>query len=427
MVTMKDEHVSKIVILAFIAAALLILGPLSGAGWTAGVFGILGAVATLMVFWNYPSSSPTIQTIPETSEDKNSFLDSSSFSSILDGLSDPMLVVDKGKIALANRAAKALLGKHIMGEDARIAIRHPAAAQLLSSSRSIVSPEKVDISGLGNKDQRWSMRIFPIEYNGTHPPVLVHLVDQSAQQAVERARVDFVANASHELRTPLATIIGYVETLMDPEAGADSAVRQRFLSIVDSEARRMQELVDDLMSLSRIEADRYRLPDSLVDMYALSSQVVQEMRVSLGERGKDIYCTIQDGLYQLQGDRAQLSQLLHNLIDNAAKYGRTGTAITLALTLPSDQYMQVEVSDVGDGISEEHLPRLTERFFRADAGRSRSIGGTGLGLAIVKHVVDRHRGRMNISSVVGQGTCVSITLPRHEPAAQEASALSVLS
>jgi two-component system phosphate regulon sensor histidine kinase PhoR len=226
-------------------------------------------------------------------------------------------------------------------------------------------------------------------------------------------RVDFVANASHELRTPLASILGYIETLGDEQAGADRTVRNRFLKIMFDEARRMQRLVQDLISLSRIEAEKYRLPDQPVDLAALIGEVRDELQDAQHVRTNEIALDIEPGIAPVVGDRAQLSQVLHNLIGNAMKYGRPGTPVKVALHEGGSGIIRLSVADEGDGISAEHIPRLTERFYRVDAGRSRAAGGTGLGLAIVKHVVERHRGRLDIASTVGKGTTVSILLPAH--------------
>ncbi|MBB6191844.1 two-component system phosphate regulon sensor histidine kinase PhoR [Sphingobium wenxiniae] len=333
------------------------------------------------------------------------------FADLLEGIADPLLLIGKGRILRANRAARLLLGAHIEGEDARIAIRHPAAAERLTDMAAMTEADMVELVGLGTREQRWQMRIAPFgaaEDMGR----LVHLVDHSGAHAAERMRVDFVANASHELRTPLAGILGFIETLADPELGKDTETRQRFLKIMDGEARRMQRLIDDLISLSRIEADKYRAPDSAVDLSGLVAEVAGVFRTSHGERGAEVEISIDAGLPPVRGDRAQLSQLLHNLIGNSAKYGRPGTPIRVTLTEGPSGMTRLIVADEGEGIAPDHLPRLTERFYRVDSGRSRAMGGTGLGLAIVKHIVERHRGRMDIASIVGEGTTISVLLPK---------------
>jgi len=180
---------------------------------------------------------------------------------------------------------------------------------------------------------------------------------------------------------------------------------------MDDEARRMQRLVEDLISLSRIEAEKFRLPDQAVDLAQLVEDTREELADAAGDRGQDLVATIAPNLAPVSGDRVRLSQMLHNLIGNAMKYGRAGTPVTIALKRDDAGMIRLSIRDEGDGIAAVHIPRLTERFYRADAGRSRSLGGTGLGLAIVKHIVERHRGRLDIVSQVGVGTTVSVILP----------------
>ncbi|WP_019515081.1 sensor histidine kinase [Sphingomonas sp. Mn802worker] len=324
---------------------------------------------------------------------------------VLEAILDPVVMVRSGRVIAANAPARALLGQHILGEDVRTAIRHPAASDYLTTSPADRGSTPIELVGLGAQERRWQMRATE-----TAPETqIVHLLDQTEQYAAERMRVDFVANASHELRTPLSSILGYVETLSD-EAGEDAAIRSRFLRIVFDEATRMERLVEDLMSLSRIEAEKFRLPSATVDLGVLAVEVHEALRHSRGARGEDVVLHLDPAAPAVAGDRVQLSQLLHNLIGNAMKYGRAGTPVTVTLTPGPRDAVLVRIEDEGDGIAPEHIPRLTERFYRVDAGRSRSLGGTGLGLAIVKHIVERHRGRLDIASSVGKGTRVTIAL-----------------
>ncbi|MEG3169862.1 ATP-binding protein [Sphingomonas sp. LB3N6] len=331
---------------------------------------------------------------------------SSMLDDVLDAIVAPVMLVQDGRVTLANRAARTLLGTHILGEDARVAIRHPAAAERLGTPGPIDGERPIELVGLGTRDQRWEMRLG----EASDGQRIVHLVDQTGNYAAERMRIDFVANASHELRTPLASILGFIETLRE-EAGEDAEVRARFLKVMDDEARRMQRLVEDLISLSRIEAEKFRLPDSAVDLAQLVADVCAEVADAAGDRGLDLVATLDPRLAPVSGDRAQLSQMLHNLIGNAMKYGRAGTPVSIDLKRDDLNMIRLSIRDEGDGIAAVHIPRLTERFYRADAGRSRSLGGTGLGLAIVKHIVERHRGRLDIASQVGVGTTVSVLLP----------------
>jgi two-component system phosphate regulon sensor histidine kinase PhoR len=334
---------------------------------------------------------------------------------LIEAVPDPLLVVHRGRVEQCNAAALALLGAHIKGEDVRLAVRHPAAIDLLKRTSLKTGTGRVDIAGLGAPEQLWELTVHPL----SEQRQLLLLADQSGRQAAEKMRVDFVANASHELRTPLAGILGFIETLRDPVAGSDEATRGRFLGIMDGEARRMQRLVDDLMSLSRIEAEKYHLPNQPVGIPALAEEVVQVFRQSQNKRAQDIVLAIDPDLPPLCGDRAQLSQLLHNLISNAMKYGTPGTEIGVAARLLPHDMVEVSVTDRGDGIAPEHLPRLTERFYRIDSSRSRAMGGTGLGLAIVKHIVQRHRGLLHLDSKLGQGTTVRAELPVFVEAARK--------
>lgn len=327
---------------------------------------------------------------------------------LLQALPHPCFIAHRGRIEYCNEAALALLGRHIIGQDVRLALRHPAAIDLLTGPKTLDAPARVEIVGLGTAEQSWELDIQPLRDDR----LLVFLFDQSGRQATERMRVDFVANASHELRTPLAGILGFVETLRDPVAGADAATRERFLTIMEGEARRMQRLVDDLMSLSRIEADKYRAPEQPVALLPLVEEVVAVFCQSQNKRAQDIVVNVSNTVPAIRADRAQMSQLLHNLVSNALKYGAPGTPVTLSARALDDDMIEVAVADQGDGITAEHLPRLTERFYRIDSSRSRAMGGTGLGLAIVKHIVQRHGGVLNFDSSVGVGTTVRVELPQ---------------
>jgi two-component system phosphate regulon sensor histidine kinase PhoR len=327
---------------------------------------------------------------------------------VIDAIVEPILIVTNGQVSHANDAARALLGGHIVGQDVRLAIRHPGAAERLMSPPSDVRQPSVNLVGLGAREQRWEMRIGDTA-DGRR---IVHLIDQTGSYAAERMRVDFVANASHELRTPLASILGYIETLGD-EAGDEKDLRDRFLKIMFDEARRMQRLVEDLISLSRIEAEKYRLPDRAVDLAELIAEVRGSILDAQGEGGPAILADVAEDVPPVSGDRAQLSQVLHNLVGNARKYGRKDAPVTIRLERHATGMVRFAVRDEGDGIPPEHIPRLTERFYRVDPGRSRAAGGTGLGLSIVKHIVERHRGRLDIESTLGQGTTVTVLIPAH--------------
>jgi two-component system phosphate regulon sensor histidine kinase PhoR len=261
--------------------------------------------------------------------------------------------------------------------------------------------------GLGGAERPWELSISELA-DGLQ---LIRLSDRSAARASERMRVDFVANASHELRTPLATIVGYAETLGEP-GEIDAATRARFGETIHTEARRMLRIVEDLMSLSRIEADRFVTPQDRVSLEEIARIAAENGRPLAEARGCRIDVELEPELPAITGDFSQLLQLIDNLIANAIRYGCGAKDCVVTIRAARvDGGALLSVCDTGDGIAPEHIPRLTERFYRIDAARSRDAGGTGLGLAIVKHIVERHRGSLEIKSALGQGTEVIVRLP----------------
>lgn len=317
---------------------------------------------------------------------------------LLEHLQTPAMMVSRGQVRFANSAAKALLGAHIVGQDVRIAIREPRAVAAILSEKG----GSARIKGLSTGGSEWEVDCKVAGPNER----IVSLYDLSERVSVAKAHADFVANASHELRTPLANVIGYCETLMNPKAGGDEALRGRFLGTIRHEAQRMQALISDLMSLSRIEALKHEAPHDSIDMVALAHEVAGEFR-----DGTQVSVRANCGAAVIAGDRGQLSQVLRNLIDNSRKYARADGPVEVLVEAASTGWVLVSVRDEGEGIKPEHLPRVTERFYRADTSRSRAAGGTGLGLSIVKHIVERHRGRFDIESRPGVGTTASLMLP----------------
>jgi two-component system, OmpR family, phosphate regulon sensor histidine kinase PhoR len=324
-------------------------------------------------------------------------------SAILDAIEEPALIIEHGTVKAANGAAQQLLGSQIAGRDLRFAIRHPLALDTILAGRHA----DIELVGIGAADRPWSLSVRPLERDS----VLVRLADSSALRSAERMRTDFVANASHELRTPLATIIGYAETLAE-EGPIDESMRSRFGATIDAEARRMLRIVEDLMSLSRIEADRYRAPDERVDLGEVARIAIEHASPLVERRNCRIEARIDPNIPLVPGDFGQLLQLTDNLIGNAIRYGCNEKSCAAQVTVSAEgERVLLVVSDHGDGIAPEHLPRLTERFYRVDSARSRESGGTGLGLAIVKHIVERHRGTLDIRSGPGRGTEVTVSLP----------------
>ena len=315
-----------------------------------------------------------------------------------------MIVSARGTLTATNAAATDLFGRAV-GEDVRLALRHPGALDALERSMREHREVIREIEGLGRQAAVFRLRCSPLGDDRT----LVNFVDVSQQRASERMRADFVANASHELRTPLATVSGFIETLQGPAAD-DAPARDRFLGLMAGEAARMTRLIDDLLSLSRIELDKTLRPRERIDVGALIEEFAEDNVPMAESREHAIDVKVEAGLPDILADRDQLLQVLVNLVSNAFKYSRAGSTVHIGAA-SAEEGVTVSVRDDGDGIEPEHLPRLTERFYRVDTGRSRRLGGTGLGLAIVKHIVERHRGRLEIRSVVGKGTTVSVILP----------------
>ena len=322
---------------------------------------------------------------------------------LVDALAEPALVVEGNIVRLANVAARSLLGEHIEGRDIRLAVRHPQALELILAHGS----GEIDVTGIGERGRSWRILIRSLWPNAS----LVRMADRSDAVSAEKMRVDFVANASHELRTPLSTVLGYAETLAEDD-NLSPDVRASFGRTIRDEARRMLRIIEDLMSLSRIEADRFVAPGEQVDV----ADIVNSAVANAGHQRQSASCefniNLAPDLPALRGDRAQLVQLIDNLISNAVRYGcdKPGAVIDIAAER-NGSWVTLSVTDRGPGIPREHLPRLTERFYRADAARSRETGGTGLGLAIAKHIVERHRGSLDIRSTVGVGTSVGVRLP----------------
>ncbi|MDX1576251.1 MAG: ATP-binding protein, partial [Kiloniellales bacterium] len=236
----------------------------------------------------------------------------------------------------------------------------------------------------------------------------------------EHMRADFVANVSHELRSPLTSLLGFIETLRGP-AREDTAARERFLEVMDGEAKRMARLIDELLSLSRVESEEHLTPNGHVDVHNMLREITQSLDMRASERSMRIEVDCPEDIPPVLGERDEVTLVFRNLIENALNYGRAGTPVTITAgtveRVPgsANPGIRISVRDRGEGISPEHIPRLTERFYRVDKGRSRSMGGSGLGLAIVKHIANRHRGRLTIESKLGEGSVFTVVLPSVPP------------
>lgn len=324
-------------------------------------------------------------------------------------LDEAAVLVDARDTVLACNSAAQRLGPIAVGDDVRSRLRHPDILAALDTARRSDSAQAYQAQD-GTMWDNYILHFTPVGQK----QILVRAQDIAQIRANERMRADFVANASHELRTPLAALLGFIETLSGP-AAEDAPARARFLGIMEGEARRMSRLIDDLLSLSRIEQDKYVRPNTPIALPPVLEQVRKAMAPSLEAAGRALRIECPAELPHVVGVGDQIAQVLHNLISNAEKYGAPGTDVQVRVRLTPDAfsgpYVEIAVIDQGEGIASAHLPRLTERFYRVDSGRSRALGGTGLGLAIVKHIVERHRGALSITSQQGAGSCFAFTLP----------------
>lgn len=337
----------------------------------------------------------------------------------LSHLPSPVILIDaEQRIRRINAAALSLTG----GEGSEIgaplvsAIRAPDLIGAVEDALARREPGRVAFSLIRSREERALLaHIQPLTPTEPRAPAALILIeDQTRMRQVEQMRRDFLANASHELKTPLASLIGFIETLQGP-AKDDEAARTRFLGIMAAQAERMKRLVEDLMSLTRIEMNQHRRPTEPVDLGALAWAMAAALEPVAAEAGATIQVECEPEGPVAIGDRDQLAQLLTNLIDNALKYGGPGVTVTIGPAAPAPEWpgmVGLVVSDDGPGIAREHLPRLTERFYRVSAARSRAVGGTGLGLAIAKHILQRHRGEMRIRSKPGEGAAFTVWLPR---------------
>lgn len=330
---------------------------------------------------------------------------------VTDAVPDPMLhITGDGMIASANRAATALLGDWIVGRSHAAALRQPALlarieAVLQGAAQAEVVIERSDQSHVTQ---------YRVQITALGTGLLTHFTDISHVSEAEDMRRDFVANVSHELRTPLTSLLGFIETLRGP-ARDDPAAQERFLAIMEDEAQRMNRLISDLLSLSRVEADARVRPSAQVDLHSVLTSAIAALRPRAEEGAHTVTLDpAMQGAAMIQGDPDQLMQVFLNLMENAMKYSDRGSPVTLSITRgqglgrTKGPVFNVDVTDAGPGIDGLHLPRLTERFYRIDTHRSREMGGTGLGLAIVKHIVNRHRGRLRITSELGKGSTFSV-------------------
>jgi two-component system phosphate regulon sensor histidine kinase PhoR len=364
-----------------------------------------------------------IRTLRERLRDAESELGSAN--AILALHPEPILVIDARRaIMRGNAAARTLFHGDADGRGAGAVLDHrdvvQAAARVFAGQGRQVVDVKLADTKRAERHLRAQIELLPAEtfekLPVAKPTALLTITDLTEVKRAEQLRADFVANASHELRTPLAVLLGFIETLTGPAAD-DAEAQREFLAIMQQQATRMARLVDDLLSLSRIELTEHAAPTRQVKVADVVGPIARALDLRAAERGMTIALVVAPGLPEVPGEPDELAQVAQNLIDNAIKYARPDTEITVTVG-PSPKLMggvMVRVRDRGEGIARKHLCRLTERFYRADKGRSSPMAGTGLGLAIVKHVVNRHNGVLEIESKVGRGSKFTVHLPGAGP------------
>jgi two-component system, OmpR family, phosphate regulon sensor histidine kinase PhoR len=340
-----------------------------------------------------------------------------SLRAVVAGLPDPVIALDRnGRVLTLNEHARSLTPALRQGEPVSLALRMPELIEAIGRAYDTGEEQRVEYSERVPLDRWFETIVVPVKRRsnpGRPDLVLMTFHDLTPLRRVEEMRADFVANASHELRTPLAALSGFIETLQG-SARDDAKARERFLLIMQEQARRMARLIDDLLSLSRIELNAHRRPDALVDLVPIVRQVVDGLETLARDRGVTVHIEATRVL-MVPGDRDELVRVFENLVENALKYGAPGKRVDVTIaqheSAEGDPEAHVGVRDFGPGIAPEHLPRLTERFYRVDVTESRAQGGTGLGLALVKHILNRHRGRLSIESKLGAGATFTVQLP----------------
>ena len=404
---------------ALVAAALMLV-VLVATGALGFAYALAAVAVVVVAAWIGSGRRTTVGAFSSLPERRGPRLADPLVEAVIAGLPDPVIVLDReGRVLAFNPPAGRMALALRRGEPASLALRVPEIVEAIRRAVAGNEPQRVEFFERVPLDRWFAACVTPVELAGAAPGferglVLISVQDLTPLRRVEEMRADFVANASHELRTPLASLSGFIDTLQGP-ARDDPAARERFIEIMKGQARRMARLIDDLLSLSRIELNAHLQPQTTADVVSVVRQVSDALQVLAGERGVTVNIKAAPEPLVVIGDRDELTRVFENLIENALKYGGGGKRVDITLERAdageSAGEAVVVVRDYGAGIPPEHLPRLTERFYRVDVGHSRAEGGTGLGLALVKHIVNRHRGRLQIESVLGQGASFTVRLP----------------
>lgn len=340
---------------------------------------------------------------------------------MIDALPDPLIFLSKSRKCLRrNEAARTYFDSLSHGKPIDSVIRHPELLRAIEHVQKTGEAQSISIELISSVRRKFDVRILPIATvgeDGKHESsaILLAMQDVTKVEKSEAMRADFVANVSHELRTPLTSLVGFAETLLGP-AKDDPDAREQFLKIMQDQAGRMLQIIEDLLSLSRIEVDEHSRPTDLVNIQDALRKTCDTLQMKADKNRSKLQLNIADDIPEVTGDEGQLIQVFQNLIDNAIKYGsengaKADSLVDISVYPEGKKHIAISIADQGKGIPEEDLPRLTERFYRVDTARSREMGGTGLGLAIVKHIINRHRGKLAIESVVDKGSKFTLSLP----------------
>jgi two-component system phosphate regulon sensor histidine kinase PhoR len=383
----------------------------SAAGWIhpAIALPLIGILGTLIaVGFRVTRSAGAVAPARALATDAASLM--SPLAAIVEALPEPALLVDhRNMLHAGNVAAAGLFGRLRVNEAISLTTRNPQILEALTKAAT-GEAQNFEIEERLPAERFLDVHVAPVVFGYELPKIfLVAFRDRTQERRVERMRADFVANASHELRTPLASLSGFIETLQGP-AKDDPAAREKFLGIMGDQAKRMARLIDDLMSLSRIELSLHLQPQAAIDLAGVVATACDLLAPLASEQGVKIDIKKTEAL-EVRGDRDELLRVAENLIENALKYGASGKRVEVTLRKDGGDAI-LAVRDFGPGIAPEHLPRLTERFYRVDTERSRAQGGTGLGLALVKHILARHRGRLLIESEPDKGAVFTARIPR---------------
>jgi two-component system phosphate regulon sensor histidine kinase PhoR len=396
-----------------LVTAVVVFGALWAFGFIAlapalAGFVLVSAAALVMVAHGVAAREASAPATPLTGASEEALVEA-----VLSGLADAVVALDPhGTVVALNARANALAPALRRGEPISLGLRNPEVLDAIRRAGANGTVERAEFI-VRTPVECWyevvAVPVVPVS-DAAGRLILTTFHDLTPLRRVEEMRADFVANASHELRTPLAALSGFIDTLRGP-ARNDPLARDRFLGIMEAQANRMARLIGDLLSLSRIELNEHRRPDAEVDVVAIVRQVIDGLQTLARDREVEVQLSVSAERVMVRGDRDELIRLLENLVENALKYAASGKRLDITLSQPSGREVSLAVRDYGPGIAPDHLPRLTERFYRVDVGESRAQGGTGLGLALVKHIASRHGGRLTIESALGRGATFTVHLP----------------